>query len=58
MHYLFGRYVIEFPTYTLVYGAFAAVPIFLAWLYLSWTVILGGALVTAELPRAGRAGDS
>ena len=58
MHYLFARYVSAFPTYTLVYGAFAAVPIFLAWLYLSWTVILGGALLTAELPRAGRAGGS
>ncbi|HTZ00490.1 MAG TPA: YhjD/YihY/BrkB family envelope integrity protein [Rhodocyclaceae bacterium] len=41
------------PTYTAVYGAFAAIPIFLAWLYASWTVILLGALVTAELPRAG-----
>jgi membrane protein len=50
MQSLFGQYVIEFPTYTLVYGPFAAAPIFLAWLYLSWTVILGGALVTAELP--------
>jgi membrane protein len=50
MQRLFGQYVIEFPTYTLVYGPFAAVPIFLAWLYMSWTVILGGALVTAELP--------
>ena len=38
-----------------VYGAFAAVPIFLAWLYLSWTVILVGALVVAELPSASRA---
>lgn len=50
MQRLFGQYVVRFPTYTLVYGAFAAVPIFLAWLYLSWTVILVGALVTAELP--------
>ena len=50
MQRLFGQYVIEFPTYTLVYGPFAAVPIFLAWLYLSWSVILAGALVTAELP--------
>ena len=54
MHYLFGRYVIDFPTYTVVYGPFAAIPIFLAWLYLSWTVILIGALVTAELPGAGK----
>jgi len=52
MHRLFGAYVVKIPTYTLVYGPFAAVPIFLVWLYLSWTVILVGALVTAELPRS------
>ncbi|HTY99456.1 MAG TPA: YhjD/YihY/BrkB family envelope integrity protein [Rhodocyclaceae bacterium] len=53
MQQLFGVYVAGIPTYTAVYGAFAAIPIFLAWLYASWTVILLGALVTAELPRAG-----
>lgn len=50
MQRLFALYVVKFPTYTLVYGAFAAVPIFLSWLYLSWSVILVGALLTAELP--------
>ena len=52
MQRLFGDYVANFPAYAVVYGAFAAVPIFLAWLYLSWTVILVGALVVAELPDA------
>lgn len=52
MQWLFSAYVIKLPTYTVVYGAFAAMPIFLAWLYLSWGVILIGALITAELPRA------
>lgn len=51
---LFGLYVVNFPTYTMVYGPFAALPIFLVWLYASWTVILLGALVTAELPRAAK----
>lgn len=51
MQRLFGTYVTNFPTYTVVYGPFAAIPIFLAWIYLSWTVILAGALITAELPR-------
>jgi membrane protein len=51
---LFGLYVVNFPTYTMVYGPFAALPIFLIWLYASWTVILLGALVTAELPRAAK----
>ena len=46
----FALFVAEFPTYTLVYGAFAAVPIFLIWLYLSWVVVLFGATLTAMLP--------
>lgn len=49
---LFEVYVAKLPTYTVVYGAFAAMPIFLIWLYLSWSVILIGALVVAELPQA------
>lgn len=55
MQKLFAAYVVKFPTYTLVYGPFAAMPIFLIWLYVSWTVILIGALVAAELPKAFRA---
>lgn len=54
MQRLFGLYVVKLPTYTLIYGTFAAVPIFLLWLYLSWAVILVGALVTAELPAVPR----
>ncbi len=52
MQRLFGAFIIRFPAYTVVYGAFAAIPIFLAWLYLSWSVVLVGALVVAELPAA------
>jgi membrane protein len=54
MEKLFGLYLAKLPTYTLIYGAFAAVPVFLLWLYLSWGVILIAALVVAELP-SGRA---
>jgi membrane protein len=50
MQLLFGLYVAKLPTYTVIYGAFAAIPIFLLWLYLSWGVVLIGALVVAELP--------
>lgn len=46
----FALYIANFPTYTLIYGAFAAVPIFLLWLYLSWVVVLFGATLTAMLP--------
>ena len=34
-----------------VYGAFAALPLFLVWAYLSWYVLLFGAAITATLPR-------
>lgn len=54
MQRLFALYVVKLPTYTLIYGAFAVVPTFLLWLYLSWSVILVGALVTAELPAVTR----
>lgn len=45
----FTLYITQFPAYTLVYGAFAAIPIFLLWIYLSWLVILVGAEVAASL---------
>jgi membrane protein len=52
----FGLYVAKLPTYALIYGAFAMIPLFLLWLYLSWVVVLFGATLAASLPawRAGR----
>jgi membrane protein len=47
---IFAYYIARFPTYTLIYGAFAAIPIFLLWIYLSWLVNLLGAVVCAALP--------
>jgi membrane protein len=46
----FELYLASFPSYTVVYGTFATVPVFLLWLYLSWAVVLLGALVAATLP--------
>ncbi len=49
MKLLFGFYIAAFPSYQMIYGAFAAIPIFLIWVYLSWIVTLMGALVAAAL---------
>ena len=46
----FAFYVSQVPTYSMVYGAFAIVPLFLLWIYLSWVVTALGAVVTALLP--------
>jgi membrane protein len=46
----FGAYVLKLPTYKAVYGAaFAAVPVFLLWVYFSWLVTLAAALIAASL---------
>lgn len=47
----FAAYLIKVPTYKAVYGAFAALPVFLLWVYFSWLVTLTAALVTANLAR-------
>lgn len=45
----FSLYITKFPTYETLYGAFAAFPIFLIWIYLSWIVTLVGASFAAAL---------
>lgn len=43
-------YLSQVPTYSLVYGAFATVPILLIWIYMSWLIVLFGAVIAAYAP--------
>ncbi|MCH7304230.1 YihY family inner membrane protein [Acinetobacter sp. NIPH 1869] len=45
----FGWVMSNFTSYEIVYGAFAAVPIFLLWIYLSWNIILLGVEISYAL---------
>ena len=47
----FAAWLLKIPTYQAVYGAFAALPLFMLWVYYSWLVTLAAALVAANLGR-------
>ncbi len=55
-------YLVQVPTFSAVYGAFATVPILLIWVYVAWVIVLLGAVVAAYSPslRSGiaRRGDT
>ena len=46
----FAVFIQQVPTYSRIYGALAALPLFLLWIYLSWMITLLGALLAAALP--------
>jgi membrane protein len=45
----FAVYIVTVPTYQVVYGALAALPLFLLWIYVSWMIVLVGAAIVATL---------
>ncbi|MEO6972055.1 MAG: YhjD/YihY/BrkB family envelope integrity protein [Rhodoferax sp.] len=47
---LLALYLTAVPTYSMVYGAFATLPILLVWVYVAWIIVLLGAVVAAYLP--------
>lgn len=46
---LFGFIMSNFTSYEVVYGAFAAIPIFLLWIFLSWNIVLIGVEISYAL---------
>lgn len=44
---LFGLYMASSPTYSTIYGAVAVVPMFLVWMYVSWALVLFGAVMAS-----------
>jgi membrane protein len=49
----FAWYLTRISSYEAVYGALAALPIFLLWIYLCWIIILAGAAVCATIAEPG-----
>ncbi|MBU3600667.1 YihY family inner membrane protein [Polynucleobacter sp. 30F-ANTBAC] len=46
----FAWFAANFPIYKTVYGAFAILPLFLVWIYVTWWVTLAGATIVANMP--------
>ena len=46
----FALYIANFPAQQTIYGALSTIPLFLVWMYLSWSVVLVGAEIAASLP--------
>lgn len=45
----FTWYISFFPTYQLLYGTLSVIPIFILWVYLSWMIVLFGAMISYTL---------
>lgn len=53
----FVIYLMNVPTYRVIYGAIAVIPIFLLWIYISWVIVLFGALISNVLTHPYRSSE-
>lgn len=54
MQKVFEMFLVSSATLKSIYGAFAAFPVFLVWLHLSWAVVLFGGLIVATMSRPAK----
>jgi len=47
---ILALYLVWVPTWSVLYGTFATLPILLLWVYVAWVIVLLGAVVAAYLP--------
>ncbi|MDY5778361.1 MAG: YihY family inner membrane protein [Succinivibrionaceae bacterium] len=49
MRRLFMFFIMNFSSYTVIYGAVAIIPIFMVWTYINWCIVLIGAEISATI---------